>query len=365
MTKPLSRPWTRRPKEPANWYARFDAYLSLGPTRSLESAFRKCRESDPDLSADRPGAQWYAIARTWEWEDRAHAYDEQNRLRIRAADAARRHDTREDRLSIIQQTLRNALSIIRLAEVDNLDVETARALLPTARLLLKDLLTAQRSEIGLPEPLATEEAAGLPPFTADDLALAQATLIGHRFLPTPAPDPPAKPPPKPRPARRLFLITGKDVPDIEVTALRAVRRDTGMEFHRILNASGADIDTYLRRERAHGRPVTWMQITAHTTAGNQNILLHDGPCSGDWLADKLADVETLLLIGCQSAAIGDWLDGIRHVITLSDVIELGDSHVLAAAFWRRLASGDSHDAALAYALSRTSPTVAEHVTRHW
>ena len=40
MTKPLSRPWTRRPKEPANWYARFDAYLSLGPARSLESAFR-------------------------------------------------------------------------------------------------------------------------------------------------------------------------------------------------------------------------------------------------------------------------------------------------------------------------------------
>ena len=89
MTKPLSRPWTRRPKEPANWYARFDAYLSLGPARSLESAFRKCRETDPDLSADRPGAQWYAIARTWEWEDRAHAYDEQNRLRIRADDAAR------------------------------------------------------------------------------------------------------------------------------------------------------------------------------------------------------------------------------------------------------------------------------------
>ena len=53
------------------------------------------------------------------------------------------------------------------------------------------------------------------------------------------------------------------VPAASCAALRTVKRLTGLSFHRLIGASADELDTYLRRERAKGRPVTYLHMAVH------------------------------------------------------------------------------------------------------
>ena len=92
----MPAPWEIQPSEPPRWYARFEAYRRLGPTRSIERVF----EAEVDAGAvngRRPGQAWYKAAREWQWAERAEAWDAAERERLAAAEHARRFDRREAR----------------------------------------------------------------------------------------------------------------------------------------------------------------------------------------------------------------------------------------------------------------------------
>ena len=62
------------PDEPPVWYNLFHTYLTLGPSRTLESAFR--------VRANNSGSPSGTVSKQaakWRWKERAMAYDTANR----------------------------------------------------------------------------------------------------------------------------------------------------------------------------------------------------------------------------------------------------------------------------------------------
>lgn len=164
--------WQRQENESPLWFARFDVYRAIGPHRTIEEAFRRSRTIE-GFSAARPGGAWYDKSEQHQWLRRAQAWDTWNREELQRTEAQRRIDMRERRLQIIDAALDSVLSALKTADIPNLDIDAARANLPTFRMLLRDLLSAQRHEIGLPVAVPQGSAAA---FSADDLAAAQAEL---------------------------------------------------------------------------------------------------------------------------------------------------------------------------------------------
>ena len=168
------KPWNRQHQEPARWYARFDVYRNLGTRRTIDECYR-CVAQVEGLRASRPGSLWYETAKHWNWSARAEAWDAAERERLRTIEADRRFDAREQRLSMIDQLLMAIFNVLVVANLAKLTQDEARSWVPTLRVMFKDLVTAQRAELGLPDT-RTIEGETVQPFTADDLAAAEKEL---------------------------------------------------------------------------------------------------------------------------------------------------------------------------------------------
>ena len=86
---------------------------------------------------------------------------------------------------------------------------------------------------------------------------------------------------------------------------------------------------------------------------------------GNWLSERLAGVDVLLLAGCEADGVGDWLGVVPHVVTLAEEISGEDAGTLTLHFWTGIGRGLEPGVALAMALERCSPVVGEFVVRHW
>lgn len=181
MAMSMAELWIRQSGEPGRWFSRFETYRLLGPRRTLEAAFDACKKSE-GLTGGRPGTQWYEIAKQWDWKRRAEAWDDVERAAFLESERARRLDARRRRLEIIEATQEAAYVAILAARLDALngsslvDVNLARDLLPSTRLLLSDALKAQRLEYGESTEIVE---AGID-LTADDLHAAMADLEAWR-----------------------------------------------------------------------------------------------------------------------------------------------------------------------------------------
>ena len=73
MSNTLS--WERLPDELGRWFARFERYRLLGPTRSIEAAWRSETGAAKGSKGKRPTRHWYAMAKACSWRERAEAWD--------------------------------------------------------------------------------------------------------------------------------------------------------------------------------------------------------------------------------------------------------------------------------------------------
>ena len=71
---PSPKPWQQQPNDPPKWYDRFHTYLTLGPTRTLTSAFHMWANNSgsPSGTVSKQAAKWL-------WKERTMAYDTANR----------------------------------------------------------------------------------------------------------------------------------------------------------------------------------------------------------------------------------------------------------------------------------------------
>lgn len=168
--------WERRHGEPARWYARFEAYRLLGPSRTMRAAYRRCGELE-GLSGRYPNSRWFQIAGRWQWRMRAEAWDQEQREELREAEKAQRIAAHHRRSDMVDSVLGVAFRTMMRAALDAMQPEQARAVIPTVRLLFKDMLNEQRKELGMPDGGDSDGRDGdAAPFTADELAAAQREL---------------------------------------------------------------------------------------------------------------------------------------------------------------------------------------------
>lgn len=171
----MAKAWEKRADESGRWFARFEVYRLLGPSRSIEKAFQATRDLE-GLKGERPGHAWYQAASEMDWPGRAEAWDRSERERLQAIEMDRRFDAREQRLGMIDQLIGAVFGVLQGANLRSMDADEARAWLPTMRILFKDLITAQRLELGL--PVVDAVGGDGAPITADDLMRAQQELDG-------------------------------------------------------------------------------------------------------------------------------------------------------------------------------------------
>ena len=175
--------WKPQPYEAGKMYTRFELYLSLGPQRTVSLAHKKAREETGALYAGlrvEALSTWMHTAQMWGWSERAQAWDEYNRGKMAERNEERRIELRERRIGIISEQLDRVEQAMRAAALDELTAEQARAMLPTLRLLLRDMLEQQRVDV---EPLAVVygEEQELLLVTADDLRAATRELQKQKW----------------------------------------------------------------------------------------------------------------------------------------------------------------------------------------
>lgn len=360
------RPWDQLPGEPPRWYGRFQVFLNLGPARTVAAATRAVRLG--------VGGSWSEYVQRWHWRERAAAWDVHQRDLLALSERSTRIGLRRRRVAVIEEYLEAVRAVLDSADLPAADQELAREWLPQMRVFLRDLLAAERLEYERVD-YARDDPDNAALITADDLRAAQRALEQEQAEAAAAlvdmsagagaasqqVQPAAHPA---RPARKLFVCAGADSAFmIDLAMLRGVRAATGLQFQRLLDATRPKFEAYLRRERSLGRPVELLHLALHASAAG--VQFTDGLADGNWLSERLGGVRVMLLAGCESEGVGDWLGVVPHVITLSEEIGSEDAAALTQHFWHNIGLGMEPGAALDAALAHCPPVVAEYVVRHW
>jgi hypothetical protein len=110
--------WERQPGEPNRWFARFEAYRLLGPSRSLLGAVNDDRRQRSGARARSVPQAWAKNAKAWRWRERAEAWDDSQR---RAARAAREKEIDEMNHRQVQEA--RALQSVATQRLRSLDRE--------------------------------------------------------------------------------------------------------------------------------------------------------------------------------------------------------------------------------------------------
>jgi hypothetical protein len=127
---PEIHPWEQMPDEKPRWYnAFFTWFLLMGPSRTILASFRKYRqfgaqEGGKPFDSQRPGdsRHWYFIARKYDWESRAEAWDTHNREKELAKWEKRREEHREAEWVAAEQMLATANA--HLSKIDTVSEPT-------------------------------------------------------------------------------------------------------------------------------------------------------------------------------------------------------------------------------------------------
>jgi hypothetical protein len=150
---PQSEPWERQPGEPNLWFSRFERFRLTGPTRTLLGMVNaELVEQGRSRQLRVPGA-WNRAFAKWRWRERAEAWDESERQKVREAhskeiDEMNRRHIQEAKA--LQQKAVQRLQSLKPEELSGFEV--LRFLLDAAKL--------ERSAQGEPETVEERRLTG-------------------------------------------------------------------------------------------------------------------------------------------------------------------------------------------------------------
>ena len=78
--------WDRQEDEPMRWFQRFEIYRALGPGRTLIGSHRRFCDMIRSPHRKMCPPHWLMMAKEWQWERRALAFDDWEIKRIREAE---------------------------------------------------------------------------------------------------------------------------------------------------------------------------------------------------------------------------------------------------------------------------------------
>lgn len=149
----------------------------------------------------------------------------------------------------------------------------------------------------------------------------------------------------------------------DLAALRKVENRSGgaIKITRLSPATLANLKRTLDRHRKSGKPIRWVHLAVH--AGEEGVALADDLVSGQWLSENMSGVEILVINGCESDVVADWVGLVPFVVSMREAVPNGDAANFCEAFWQGIGEGLNAEAAFDRSLVRV-PAVAEYAELH-
>lgn len=162
----------------------------------------------------------------------------------------------------------------------------------------------------------------------------------------------------------VLVVIGSDAAlKLDLTAMRAVQSETGMEFRRITDATFPVVKQYLDRARLNGHPYDKMHLAVR--ADHHGLILSGQVVDNIQFSEILKDVKILLIVGCAGSFIGDYLGVVPYVVTISETTSQADTAFFCRAFWTQIGKGKDATEALRSALRSAPSSMSEYVENHW
>lgn len=162
----------------------------------------------------------------------------------------------------------------------------------------------------------------------------------------------------------VLVAIGSDAQlQLDLTSMRAVETETGMEFRRIRNATLELIKQSLDRARMNGHPYDKLHLAVHS--GVEGILLGGVIVDSVAFSEILQGVKILLIAGCESSYVGDYLGVVPYVITMTEKVPMNDAALFCRAFWTQIGRHKKPAEALRLSLLAAPSGMNEYVEAHW
>ena len=161
----------------------------------------------------------------------------------------------------------------------------------------------------------------------------------------------------------LIVAIGSDAElSLDLTAFRAVRTETKMDFLRIRDATLNDLKVALDRERGRGR-TTNVHLAVH--AGPTGVEMGGQIVDAVALSEILDGVQILVIAGCSAAQMGDFLGVAPYVVSMNEAVTHTDAALWSRYWWTAIGNRMTPDQALREALRRSPSGMSEYVVHSW
>jgi len=172
--------------------------------------------------------------------------------------------------------------------------------------------------------------------------------------------PPAAAPARVEQAPTLLAVIGDDEAlKIDLAALREVEQDNKMRVSRLYPVTKQRLKMLLDRYRMNGRPIQYVHMAVHSSP--EGLAFQGETVTAAWLSENLKSVRVLVINGCRSDVVGDWIGVVPTVVTMREEISHEDAAQFAKLFWTAVANGVAPDEAYYQARDRAPQSVAEFV----
>jgi uncharacterized coiled-coil protein SlyX len=152
---------------------------------------------------------------------------------------------------------------------------------------------------------------------------------------------------------------------LDLAYLRRVQAQTRARLATLDPVTMKDLEAALDRERRNRTPIQFLHLGVHSD--QDGLFFADGKVSWDWLSERLAGVQVLMLAGCSNDRLADKLRVVDTVVSVRGrEIQNNDASQFVEAFWVAVFSPGvpSHSQAFEQALEIAPARVGEFVQLH-
>lgn len=160
----------------------------------------------------------------------------------------------------------------------------------------------------------------------------------------------------------LLVAVGRDpMFQRDLVAMRKVRAKTGVRWQRLYPVTKKKLVEKLSRDNLNHRPIANIHFSLH--CGEEGMQFDDGIASPQWLSENVQGAQIVMIAGCQSATVGDYLGVANAVITLLEDVGNDDAARFTEAFWTQIGERVQPEEAFYKAIEMV-PQVSEFAEYH-
>jgi len=164
----------------------------------------------------------------------------------------------------------------------------------------------------------------------------------------------------------LWACIGDDpMLKLDLAFLRRVQAQTQTRLATLDPVTKKDLEAALDRERRNRTPIRFLHLGVHSDQAG--VQFADGVATWDWLSERLAGVQVLMLAGCSNDQLADKLRVVDTVVSIrAREIQNNDASQFVEAFWSTVLSrnGLTRSEAFEQALAIAPARVGEFVQLH-